>query len=135
MGAPTWPPTPQRSERPGKPVALLCIPLFGGERFQGGGEAGEGGADHAGADLAHARAAAGDACVDGRRDRRLDHKTHVDADRAAAVVERRDAGMGGLAGAELAQLGGYGQRLGGAGGAPEARGGGGGGDGERARGG
>ena len=28
MGAPKWPPNPQRSERPGGPVALLCFALF-----------------------------------------------------------------------------------------------------------
>src|SRR5207248_3115402 len=30
MGALTWPPNPQRSERPGKPVPLLDPPLPGG---------------------------------------------------------------------------------------------------------
>src|SRR5438132_13509043 len=113
-----------------EPVALLYISLFRGQRFQRGGEAGEGGADHAGADLAHACAAAGDARVDGRRDRRLDHEPHVDADRTAAVVERRDAEVRVLAGADLAHLGGHGQRLGGAAGAQEARDGGRGGHGE-----
>src|SRR6266550_1145242 len=32
MGAPTWPPYPQRSERPGAAVALLDPPAFGAPR-------------------------------------------------------------------------------------------------------
>src|SRR5260370_19109873 len=134
-GASTWPPTPPnvRSAR-GNPGRSSIFSLFRGQRFQGGGEAGEGGAHHARADLAHARAAAGNARVDRRRDRRLDYQSHVDADRAAAVVERLDAEVGVLAGADLAHLGGHGQRLGGAAGAEEARDGGRGGHGGRARG-